>query len=150
MSLIKLRLRLRVASCEHQKCKLRAVAEGFWLAELRVRQLKIGSKSCFGYNIKICKKGKIKDETFKKIVKPMEVKLRNKMSHWPKIPHRYARKSILEKNYEIFFFQIYFLFFAGHTWKNMASGMKRQRTRGGNYLAILPELWPMLIFIMFL
>jgi hypothetical protein len=29
---------------------LRAVAgaEGFWLAELRVQQLKIGSKSCFG------------------------------------------------------------------------------------------------------
>ena len=26
----------------------------------------------------------------KKFVKPMEVKLRSKMSHWPKIPHRYA------------------------------------------------------------
>ena len=38
------------ASCDHQKSKLRAVAgaEGFWVAELRVRQLKIGSKSCFG------------------------------------------------------------------------------------------------------
>ena len=38
-----------VASCDHQKSKLRAVAgaEGFWVAELRVRQLKIGSKSCF-------------------------------------------------------------------------------------------------------
>ena len=48
--MIKLRLRLRVASCNHQKSKLRAVAgaEGFWFAELRVRQLKIGSKSCFG------------------------------------------------------------------------------------------------------
>ena len=39
-----------LASCDHQKSKLRAVtgAEGFWVAELRVRQLKIGSKSCFG------------------------------------------------------------------------------------------------------
>ena len=38
-----------VASCDHQKSKLRAVAgaDGFWVAELRVRQLKIGSKSCF-------------------------------------------------------------------------------------------------------
>ena len=42
------------------------------------------------YNISICKKGKVKDETSKKIVKPMEVKLRSKMSHWPKIPHRYG------------------------------------------------------------
>ena len=41
-----------LASCDHQKSKLRTVAgaEGFWVAELRVRQLKIGSKSCFGYN----------------------------------------------------------------------------------------------------
>ena len=39
-----------LASCDHQKSKLCAVAgaEGFWSAELRVRQLKIGSKSCFG------------------------------------------------------------------------------------------------------
>ena len=39
-----------VASCDHQKSKLRAVAgaEGFWVAELQVRQLKIGSKSCSG------------------------------------------------------------------------------------------------------
>ena len=29
----------------------------------------------------------------KKIVKPMEVKLRSKMSHWPKIPHRYDHVS---------------------------------------------------------
>ena len=38
-----------VASCDHQKSNLRAVAgvEGFWVAELRVRQLKIDSKSCF-------------------------------------------------------------------------------------------------------
>ena len=38
-----------LASWDHQKSKLRAVAgaEGFWVAELRVRQLKIGSKSCF-------------------------------------------------------------------------------------------------------
>ena len=41
-----------LASCDHQKSKLRTVAgaEGFWVAELRVRQLKIGSKSCFGLN----------------------------------------------------------------------------------------------------
>ena len=38
-----------LAICEHQKSKLRSDAgvEGFWVAELRVRQLKIGSKSCF-------------------------------------------------------------------------------------------------------
>ena len=38
-----------LASCDHQKSKLRAVAgaEGFRVAELRVRQVKIGSKSCF-------------------------------------------------------------------------------------------------------
>ena len=38
-----------LASCDHQKSKLRAVAsaEEFWVAELQVRQLKIGSKSCF-------------------------------------------------------------------------------------------------------
>ena len=38
-----------VASCDHQKSKLRAVAvaEGFWVAELQVRQVKIGHKSCF-------------------------------------------------------------------------------------------------------
>ena len=36
-------------SCDHEKCKLRAVAvaEGFWVAELRVWQVKIGHKSCF-------------------------------------------------------------------------------------------------------
>ena len=41
------------ANCDHQNRKLRAVAggEGFRVAELRVRQLKIGSKSCFAkYN----------------------------------------------------------------------------------------------------
>ena len=40
-----------LASCDHQKSKLRAVAgaELCWVAELRVRQLKIGRKSCFGY-----------------------------------------------------------------------------------------------------
>ena len=32
----------------------------------------------------------------------------------------------------------------------MASGMKKQRTHGGSYLAILLELWPTLMFIMFL
>ena len=44
-----------LASCDHQKSKLRAVAgaEGFWVAELRVRQLKIGSKSCFGNQAEI-------------------------------------------------------------------------------------------------
>ena len=38
-----------LASSDHQKCKLRAVAgaDGFLVAELRVRQLKIGCKSCF-------------------------------------------------------------------------------------------------------
>ena len=38
-----------LASCDHQKCKLRAIVsvEGFWVVELRVRQLKIGRKSCF-------------------------------------------------------------------------------------------------------
>ena len=38
-----------VASCDHQKSKLRAVAgaERVWVAGLRVRQLKIGSKSRF-------------------------------------------------------------------------------------------------------
>ena len=37
-----------LASCDHQKSKLRAVAGGerFWVEELRVQQLKIGSKSC--------------------------------------------------------------------------------------------------------
>ena len=39
-------------------------------------------------NTSICKKGKVKDETSKKFVKPMEIKLWSKMSHWPKIPHR--------------------------------------------------------------
>ena len=38
------------ANCDHQNSKLRAVAgaEGFRVAELRVRQLKIGRKSCLG------------------------------------------------------------------------------------------------------
>jgi hypothetical protein len=41
--------KVAVASCDHQKSKLRAVAvaDGFWVAELQVRQVKIGSKSCF-------------------------------------------------------------------------------------------------------
>ena len=36
------------ASCDHQKSKLRAVAvaDSFWVAGLRVRKVKIGSKSC--------------------------------------------------------------------------------------------------------
>jgi hypothetical protein len=42
MNLIK--LRLRVATIKNPRG-----AEGFWLAELRVRQLKIGSKSCFAF-----------------------------------------------------------------------------------------------------
>ena len=35
-----------LASCDHQKSKLHALAgsEGFWVAELRVWQLKIGRK----------------------------------------------------------------------------------------------------------
>ena len=36
-----------VASCDHQKSKLSTVVEGFWVAELRVREVKIGRKSCF-------------------------------------------------------------------------------------------------------
>ena len=43
-----------------------------------------------------------------------------------------------------------FITFPDPIWKNMTSGMKKQRTPGGNYLAILLELWPTLIFIMFL
>ena len=39
--------KVAVASCDHQKSKLRAVAEGFWVAELQVRQVKIGRKSFF-------------------------------------------------------------------------------------------------------
>ena len=41
-----------LASCDHQKSQLRAVAgvEGFWVAELRVWQLKIGRKSCFEHS----------------------------------------------------------------------------------------------------
>ena len=48
--------KVRVASCNHQKSKLRTVAgaKGFWVAELRVRQLKIGSKSCFDSNPGLC------------------------------------------------------------------------------------------------
>ena len=44
-----------LASCDHQKSKLRAVAgaELCWVAELRVRQLKIGSKSCFAINMSV-------------------------------------------------------------------------------------------------
>ena len=37
-----------LASCDHQKSKLLAGAEGFSVAELQVRQLKIGRNSCFG------------------------------------------------------------------------------------------------------
>ena len=42
-------IKVALATCDHQKCKLRAVvgAEGFWVAEFRVQQLKIGCKSCF-------------------------------------------------------------------------------------------------------
>ena len=48
------------------------------------------------YNISICntaRTGKVKDEASKKICETnaMEVKLRRKMSHLPKIPHRYCR-----------------------------------------------------------
>ena len=39
-----IKVAVALASCDHQKCKLRVVAG----AELRVRQLKIGRKSCFG------------------------------------------------------------------------------------------------------
>ena len=45
------------ANCDHQNSKLRAVAgaEGFRVAELRVRQLKIGRKSCLGKHNPISK-----------------------------------------------------------------------------------------------
>ena len=45
--------KVAVASCHHQKSKLQAVegAEVFWVAELRVQQLKIVSKSCFEFYI---------------------------------------------------------------------------------------------------
>ena len=38
-----------LAICDHQKSMLGRVAglEGFWVAELQVRKLKIGNKSCF-------------------------------------------------------------------------------------------------------
>ena len=38
-----------LVNCNHQKSNLRTVegADGFWVAELRVRQLKTGRKSCF-------------------------------------------------------------------------------------------------------
>ena len=39
--------KVAVASWDHQKSKLHTVADGFWVAELRVQQVKIGSKSCF-------------------------------------------------------------------------------------------------------
>ena len=44
-----MKVALGLASFDHQKSKLRAVAgaEGFWVAELWVWQLKIGRKSCF-------------------------------------------------------------------------------------------------------
>ena len=51
--------KVALASCNHQNSKLCAVAgaEGFWVAELRVRQLKIGRKSCYyGFLIKILEK----------------------------------------------------------------------------------------------
>ena len=39
---------LALASCDHKKCKLHVVggAEGFWVMELWMRQLKKGRKSC--------------------------------------------------------------------------------------------------------
>ena len=45
----KLAVALGLTSCDHQQCKLQVVAgaERFRVAELRVRQLKIGCKSCF-------------------------------------------------------------------------------------------------------
>ena len=35
------------------------------------------------------KKGRSKMRHLKRFLKPMEIKLRSKMSHWPRIPHRY-------------------------------------------------------------
>ena len=42
--------KVAAARCDHQKSKLCAVevADGFWVVELWVRQVKIGSKSYFG------------------------------------------------------------------------------------------------------
>ena len=44
------KIAVAVANCDHQNSKLRRVAgaEGFWVSGLRVQQLKIGRKSCFG------------------------------------------------------------------------------------------------------
>ena len=48
-----------VASCDHQKSKLRAVvsSEGFWVAKLRVRQLKIKTdvKNCIQVSLSAVK-----------------------------------------------------------------------------------------------
>ena len=49
------------------------------------------------YNISICKKEKLKDETSRKFVKPLEVKSRSKISHWPKVLHRYDYRAIIWK-----------------------------------------------------
>jgi hypothetical protein len=43
-------------------------AEGFWVAELRVRQLKIGSKSCFGIYTQIFSPKKTGFSPIKKIL----------------------------------------------------------------------------------
>ena len=51
MYVIKLGLQLRVTSWDYQKSKLHAVEVGFWVAKLRVQQVKLGPKSCFGLNI---------------------------------------------------------------------------------------------------
>ena len=52
-----------VASYDHQKNKLRAVMDNFWVAVLRVRQVKIGRKSYFtvlhmlNSDVRRCKNG---------------------------------------------------------------------------------------------
>ena len=52
--------KVAAARCDHQKSKLRAVAGSFWFAEVRGRQVKIGSKSGFainlGFDVEVAKK----------------------------------------------------------------------------------------------
>ena len=45
--ILKLWLQLPVATIKKSKLRAVAVSDGFWVAELRVRQVKIGHKSCF-------------------------------------------------------------------------------------------------------
>ena len=66
---------IKVASCDCQKCKLCAVAgaEGLWVAELRVRQLKIGRKSCFEFITLKKSHQDLSNEGSKKILSSLEL-----------------------------------------------------------------------------